>query len=102
MDETETSPQRILRAILRERDYQTHKWGTLADHPHTVAEWLLIMESELHEAKQAWVKSDDSNALRELLQVVATGFAAMQQHGVVERIIPQHFVDGLPPEWGRG
>jgi hypothetical protein len=77
---------RIVGAICRERDYQDDKWGSLDENPHTVAEFLLIMESELAEAKQAWVKGHgDQDALRELLQVVAVGFACLEQHGVVER-----------------
>lgn len=79
----------VAAAVCRERDYQDRKWGSLKEHPHTVGEWLLIMEAELHEAKQAWCKGKgDHGALEELLQVVAVGFAAMEQHGVVERASP--------------
>lgn len=75
--------EEIWKAILVERAYQDAKWG---NKPHTVGEWLLIMEAELHEAKYAWAKGQgDDDALRELLQVVAVGVAAMEQHGVVER-----------------
>ncbi|MEL7170399.1 MAG: hypothetical protein AAGN64_13720, partial [Bacteroidota bacterium] len=76
----------ILRAVSRERDYQDRKWGTIYEHPHTVGEWLLIMENELAEAKTAWCEgTGDEGALSELLQVVAVGFAAMEQHGISER-----------------
>jgi hypothetical protein len=76
----------IINGIFREREYQDAKWGTIEDHPHTVGEWLLIVERELHEAKEAWVrKGGDKEALRELLQVASTCFACMEQHGVVER-----------------
>lgn len=81
-----TTQLEIIAAIVRERDHQTRKHGSIEEHPHTVGEWLLIMEAELAEAKQAWCKgSGDEGALREMLQVVATGFAAMEQHGVAER-----------------
>lgn len=78
--------QDVFAAIQRERDYQDRKWGTLDQYPHTVGEWLLILESELQEAKTAWCKGDGSgDALEEVLQVASVAFACMQQHGVVER-----------------
>ena len=44
------------------------------------------MEKELLEAKTAWCQSEgDPHTLREVLQVVATGFACMEQHGIYER-----------------
>lgn len=76
----------VMGAVIRERQYQDRKWGAIGDHPHTVAGWLLIVEGELEEAKQAWRKQrGDAGALRELLQVAAVCFACMEQHGVVER-----------------
>lgn len=77
----------IFAAVAREREYQDKKWGCVEAHPHTVGEWLLIMEAELNEAKQAWCKNGgDISALEEMLQVVAVGVAAMEQHGVIERL----------------
>lgn len=76
----------ISEAIDRERGYQDAKWGTIDEHGHTVGEWLLIMERELSEAKQAWCsRRGDAGALEELLQAVAVGVACMSQHGVIER-----------------
>ena len=76
----------IYRAIKAERRYQDVVHGTIKENPHTVGEWLLIMESELNEAKRAWVKGKgDAGALEEILQVVATGVACMETHGVVTR-----------------
>jgi hypothetical protein len=73
----------LYEAIDRERDYQDRKWGL---PNHDLPGWLLILESELNEAKQAWVKGHgNEDCLRELLQVVAVGVAALEQHGVVER-----------------
>jgi len=73
----------IFLAVKREREYQDRKWG---DKSHTVGNFLLIMEGEMEEAKQAWRKGDgDADALRELLQVIAVGIACLEQHGVVER-----------------
>jgi len=78
--------ERAIEAIGRERDYQDKKWGGIRKHPHTVGEWLLIMESELQEAKDGWCRGrGDEDALKEVLQVVAVGVACLEQHGVVER-----------------
>ena len=77
----------IFDAIQDERMYQIQKWGSNNDHPHTVMEWIAIMDGELQEAKQAWLKGNgDKDALKELLQVVSVGVACMEQHGVVTRL----------------
>ena len=82
--------KKVYRAALRERKYQDDKWG---NNPHEVGAWLLIMQAELDEAKEAWVKgTDDGDALGEILQVIAVGMACLEQHGVKER--------GQPPEAG--
>ncbi|MGD2065836.1 MAG: hypothetical protein PVI43_01535 [Candidatus Bathyarchaeota archaeon] len=79
--------EEIIKAIKRERIYQDNKWGTIVDHPHDVPGWILIMQSELTEAVEAWVHNGgDDEALREILQVVSTGVACLQQHGIFERL----------------
>lgn len=76
----------IFEAVKRERAYQDAKWGTIEAHPHDVPGWILIMQSELNEAVEEWVHNGgDAEALREILQVVATGVACLEQHGIVER-----------------
>lgn len=78
-----TNRQQVYEAVSRERDYQDRKWG---ERGHTVGNFLLILEGELEEAKQAWRKGvGDTTALQELLQVVAVGVACLEAHGVVER-----------------
>lgn len=77
----------IFEAVKIERQYQDAKWGF---DPHTVGEWLLIMQAELDGAKEAWVKnSGDVKALEEILQVVSVGVACMEEHGIVERLQPR-------------
>ncbi len=77
---------RVFEAVLRERAYQDQKWGSIDEHAHTVGEWLLILERELFEAKEAWCKGrGDAGALCELVQVVAVGVACLEQHGAVAR-----------------
>ena len=80
-----THPIVVYAAISEELDYQTRKHGSITDNPHTVGEWLLIVEAELAEAKHAWLKAGDADALRELLQVASVAVACMTQHGVVPR-----------------
>lgn len=83
-----TIRDKIYHAIDRERDYQDKKWGDVKEHPHEVASWLLIMKKELQEAEDAWMKTGDDEAIREVVQVIATGVACLEQHGVQERIFP--------------
>ena len=76
----------MFQAIVAERAYQEAKWGTLAQHPHDVAGWLLVMRKELDEALTAWASTrGDDAALLEILQVVSVGVACLEQHGVVQR-----------------
>lgn len=84
--ETMAARVRAFEAVLRERDYQERKWGSIAEHPHEVGSWLLIMEKCLADARVAYCTArGDEAAIREIVQVVATGFACMEQHGVFER-----------------
>ncbi len=78
--------EQVVDAIRRERDYQERDWGA---RPRSVAEWLLILEGELQEAKEAWVKNaGDRHALEEILQVAAVAVSCLVEHGVVERAQP--------------
>jgi len=82
----------IYDAIGRERQYQDAKWR---HNPHTVGEWLLILEHELGEAKVAWVKGTGSNdALCEILQVISVGVACLEEHGIVERHVVNQQTSG--------
>ena len=81
-----TTRAEIFDAIDRERSYQDQKWGTLVQHPHQLDEWIGIMARKLREARRAWAKEPSVNpAKAELLQVIAVGVAALEQHGVIER-----------------
>jgi hypothetical protein len=76
-----TSREKVYHAIDQERLHQDRKWGTVEQRPHTVAEWILIAEAELAEAKHAWAKEcSDPKALEELLQVAAVIVAALEQY----------------------
>lgn len=76
----------VFAVVVDERRYQDRKWGSITDHPHEVAGWILIMESLLADARSAWTGNrGDAGALDEIRKVVATGIACMEQHGVVHR-----------------
>lgn len=77
--------EQVFDAIKNERTYQDFKWGDIEQHPQDIAGWLLIVRKELEEAEHSWVKGNPDESLKELLQVVATGIAALEQHGIVER-----------------
>lgn len=67
--------------------------------PHTVGEWLLILQREVQEAIDAWLKGDSQAGLEEVLQVAAVAVACMEQHGVRERRAVEAIIEGL--ETGR-
>jgi hypothetical protein len=76
----------IADAISIEREYQNMKWGTPESNPHSILEWIIIMEQELKEAKEAYFQRPaEKEMLKEILQVVSVGVACMEQHGVVDR-----------------
>lgn len=89
MSETTSKIERrceVVEAIEKERSYQDRKWGTIEEHPHTVGEWILIMEEFVRKARLAWVTGvGDRTALFRILQISSLGVACMEQHGVVER-----------------
>lgn len=71
----------VINAVLEERDFQDAKHQT--DH-HGMGTWLLLIESELDEAKLAAVKGGKGrNSVRsELVQVAALCIAALEDHGL--------------------
>lgn len=75
----------VIAAVIDERSYQDGKWGTIADNPHTVGKWLVIMQEELGEAISAIVANDMQQSLAEIRQVAAVAIACLEQHGVTFR-----------------
>lgn len=71
----------VVDSVLEERIHQIVKHGC-GGHP--IGSWLLIMEAELQEAKTAAIKPAEgrNNVISEIIQVIATGFACLEQHGV--------------------
>lgn len=74
----------VVTLVEHEREYQDTKHGAVDRNPHTIGGWILLMESELAEAKEALIKGGEGrdSVMHEILQVTALGFAALQQHGL--------------------
>jgi hypothetical protein len=69
----------VLYAINGERSYQEDKWPL---HQHSVAEWILILEKLVADARREWVTGHgDDSALHEVRQIAATAVACMEQCG---------------------
>lgn len=97
----------VFEAIVRERGFQDKKYGEvtkiigddtamggpkLVQGPggHELGAWLIVIEKELDEAKDALVHGGGKtakgrNTIRaELVQIAAVAVAALEQHGVEE------------------
>lgn len=73
--------------VRMEREYQDAKHGTIEDNPHEAGTWLLLIEDELREAKQALIKGGKGRDTwtNELIQVAALCFAAIEQYGMTNK-----------------
>lgn len=74
-------------SLLEERVYQDEKHGPLSGRgAHSIGEWLLLIESELNEAKTALIKGGKGrDAVRqEIIQIGALCLAALEQHGTID------------------
>jgi hypothetical protein len=77
----------VIAALANERAFQDRKHGA---KPHDLSLWVLIIERELAEVKDAIIKKTYDEARCELLQVGAVCVAALEQHGVIERRAADH------------
>lgn len=75
--------EQAIESVKTERDYQDSKWGALDEKNQSVAGYLVILEKELEEAKNGWMKnkSGKDSALAEIRQIAAVAIACMQQYG---------------------
>ena len=96
----------IMAALRRERDFQDKKYGPVLEKNefrewgesetrqgpggHELGAWLIVIEKELDEAKDACIHGGHStgkgrNSIRsEILQIAAVCIAALEQHGLEE------------------
>jgi hypothetical protein len=86
--------QQVYAEIDKEREYQRNKWG---DKPQSLAGYLLILQKEVNEAIDGWMKNSDGRdaPLNEVLQVAAVAVACMEQYGCDG--ITFNTLDLLPP-----
>lgn len=75
----------VFMGINKERKHQDKKYGDIEKNPHTLFEWISILNGELNEAAEALLKDNDSDCLLEILQIVSVGVACLEQHGIVLR-----------------
>lgn len=69
-------------AIAQERKNQEDKWGE--NKPQSLPGYLMILESELNEAKLGWIKNLDGKSapLNEIVQLAAVAVACLERYGV--------------------
>ena len=82
-----TRSQTVMAAIMKEREFQDIKWGKISEGAgHSLAEWVLLIESEVEEAKVALIKGGRGrdSIMAEIIQVAAVCVAALEQHGTEE------------------
>lgn len=82
-----TYPSAVFTAIVEERRFQNTKHGDVQTSPHTLGEWLLLIEAELAEAKQALIKggAGRDTVRSEIIQVAALAVACLEQHGTADK-----------------
>ena len=75
--------EQAVEIVKQEREHQDNKWGK--DKKQSVAGHLLILESELWEAKLGWIKNipERHSALAEIVQIAAVAIACLEEHGDV-------------------
>lgn len=94
----------IMAAITRERQFQDAKYGPVLEQDpesrilsqvqgrggHELGSWLIIIEKELDEAKDAAIhggmkgRTGRNTVRAELVQIAAVCVAALEQHGLEE------------------
>lgn len=77
------SIEEVFEKIKAERAYQDAKWGSLEEKKQELVGYLVILEKELEEAKNGWMKNKDGrdSALAEIVQIAAVAVACLQQYG---------------------
>lgn len=76
--------EEAVESVRKEREFQDFKWGSLDEKQQSVAGYLVILEKELEEAKNGWMKNKPGaqSSLAEIRQIAAVAIACMQQHGI--------------------
>ena len=76
--------EQVMESLRQERDYQDSKWGSLDEKQQSVAGFMIVLEKELGEAKDGWMKNVEGrhSSLAEIRQVAAVAVACLQQYGI--------------------
>ena len=89
----------VTAAVLEERRYQDYKWGNLNEHPHDLSTWLCLVNKKLRWAVDSFFGHDDREVvLSTLVEAVALGVAALEQHGIAtpkHGSYPDHDMPGI-------
>lgn len=69
--------------VKSERQYQDQKWGSLEERSQSLPGFIMVIQAELDEAKEGWIKNMTGrhSALSELVQVAAVAIAAIEKFG---------------------
>lgn len=72
---------RVYAAIENELAYQDNKWGS--GKPQSLAGYLLILQAEINEAIDGWMKNADGRdaPLAEVVQVAAVAIRCLEDYG---------------------
>lgn len=75
--------EEVIKYIFLERLRQDEKWGKLEVKNQSLAGMLLVLEAELQEAKDGWMKNVQGkhSALSEVVQIAAVCVAILEQYG---------------------
>lgn len=83
----------VYNALTKEREYQDKRWNattTTTAGQHSVAEFVLFMDTYIQDTKQTLSKHGEPEAsklaLDNLRKITAMGVACMEQNGIVERL----------------
>lgn len=78
--DTSTPQRRAVDAVLKERDYQTKKWGEHHDEGHSMEAWAVIMS--VYSGKVARTteifKNDEAAFVKRVTQLAAICLAALE------------------------
>ena len=74
--------RQVAEAIDREIAFSTAKWPA----KKTLGDFLMVLEAEVQEAKQDYIKGRRPECLMELLQSAAVAVNAIEHHGFMERL----------------
>ena len=91
------TPTEVFEAIEAERARQDAKWGP--NKPQSLPGFLMVMEAELAEAQQGWLKNVEGRhaPLNEVVQLAAVCFACLERYGVTGTAVATNDIPASQP-----